>query len=82
MAKTVVTISRKWDNPQIKTTITPEGIHLEMDIDDFREALKQEIGSITWTFKKDTFEKMLDGAIQRVISGVKEESVKAMGPSG
>ena len=76
--RTKLTISKKWNNPQIKTTITNEDISLEMNMEDFKKALKQEIGSITWTFKKDTFNKMVDEAIQRVISGVKEESAKVI----
>ena len=76
--RTFITISRKWDNPKIEVTITNEDISLIMDMEDFKTALKQEIGSITWTFKKDTFNKMLDEAIQRVISGVKEESAKVI----
>ena len=88
--KTILTISKKWNNPQIETTITGEGISLAIDMGDFREALKREIdmgdfvktlrmginmgdfgkalkaeiGSVTWTFKKETFDKMLDKAIQ------------------
>ena len=76
MMKTIITVSRKWNNPHIKTTITNEEISLQMDMDDFKSALKIEIGSVTWTFKKETFNKMLDEAIMRVISGIKEESTK------
>ena len=107
MMKTVLTISKKWNSPQIKITVGQEGIELQMDMADFREALKRElgsmedfrtilkneIGSITWTFKKETFAKkfdeawvahkntfqeQLDEAIQRIISGVKEESAKVV----
>ena len=107
MMKTVLTISKKWNQPQIKITLGQEGIELQMDMTDFREALKRElgfmedfrtilkneIGSITWTFKKETFDKkldeawiahkdifdkQLDEAIQRIISGVKEESAKVV----
>lgn len=76
--KTVVTISKKWNNPQINILIDVEGIELKMDLSDFREALKREIGSITWTFKKETFDSQLDAAITRVISGIKEESAKVI----
>ena len=76
--RTRVTISRKWNNPLIKTTICNHAISLEMDMDDFTEALKQEIGKITWVFKKETFDKILDEAIQRIISEVKKESAKVV----
>ena len=76
--RTKLTISKKWHHPEFKFIITNEDLSLEMDFQDFVKALKQEIGSITWTFKKDTFEKQLDEAIQRVISGVKEESAKVI----
>ena len=76
--KTKITISRTWNNPQIRITVTSEEMSLEMDMEDFKVALKQEIGSVTWTFKKQTFEKAMDEAIRRVISGVKEESMKVI----
>jgi len=76
--KTVITISRKWNNPKIEITVDVKSISLRMDMEDFKEALKSEVGSITWTFKKDTFDTMLDEAITRVIEGVKEESAKAV----
>lgn len=76
--KTKFVISRKWNNPQFKYVITDEDMSCEMNLDDFIRALKQEIGSVTWTFKKDTFEKNLDMAIQKIIRGAKEESVKVV----
>lgn len=76
--KAAVTISKKWHNPWINITIDTEGIELRMSMDDFREALKREVGSITWVFKKETFDSQLDAAITRVISGIKEESAKVV----
>jgi C-terminal processing protease CtpA/Prc len=76
--KSILTISRKWHNPQIEVAISNEGINLKMDMADFKEALKREIGSITWTFRKETFNQMLDEAITKIISGIKEESAKVV----
>ena len=76
--KAVVTISRYWDNPKITTVITPAFISLSIDMEDFVTALKQEIGSVTWTFKKETFDKQLDEAIRVVLEKVKEESIKVV----
>lgn len=43
----VVTISRMWNNPHIKTTISTDSISLEISLDDYLDALIAEIGSIT-----------------------------------
>ena len=76
--KSFVTISKKWGHPQINITMDQEGIALKMDIEDFKIALKQEIGSVTWVLKKETLDLRLDEAINRIISGVKEESAKVV----
>ena len=105
--KRFVTISRKWHNPQIAITVSNEGISLEMQMDDFVEALKREletegfvegikagVGSATWIFRDKTFGRKVDqaaadakgalhgalgAAIERIISGVKQESSKVTG---
>lgn len=74
--RTVVTVSRKWDNPSIETTVTNDEISLSMHIDDFAEALTQELGPIALILTKGQFKKQLDAAIIRVISGIKQESKK------
>jgi len=63
------------------------------DMPEFREALKQELGSVATVFRKKTlgerldqafskskhaFERELDSAIGRVIKAIKAESVKAI----
>jgi hypothetical protein len=106
MNKTIITISRHWDNPSIKTTVSQEGIALEMNMDDFfvalkkefaihefRDEIRQSIGSVTTVIKQTTFdqrfndafasawfEKRLENAIKKVIAGMKEESTKVMTP--
>ncbi len=63
-----VVVSRKWDNPQIhveiiKSGATIEEIAIKLDMNDFAEALKQELfGAITmqvdgfiFTLKKEAF---------------------------
>ena len=107
MKKEYVTISRKWNRPNIEITVTIEDISLRMSMDDFTEALKAEletegfveriktgVGPVTWVLRRETFHKKVDGAaeaaketlhdaieeaIERIISGVKEESAKVMG---
>lgn len=74
--KTVVTVSRRWNNPQIKTEVTHEGIALAMSLDDFIDALAAEIGSIALTVRDTTFKRKMREAASRVVSGVKDESAK------
>jgi hypothetical protein len=76
--KTVVTVSRLWNNPKITTSVSNAGIALSMDMDDFTTALKQEIGAVTWVFTKSEFEKRLDAAVVSIITGVKQESIKVI----
>jgi hypothetical protein len=76
--KTVVTISRKWNNPQIQHTLSGEGIAIEINLDDFITAIKEEVGSLTWTFRKQTFEKQLDEAVRAVIEEIKRETIKVI----
>lgn len=76
--KTVITISRRWDNPAIKTVINKQGISLEIDIEDFKTALLREIGSVMLVFRQSTFEVIVDKAFENVIEGIKEESIKVV----
>jgi hypothetical protein len=76
--ESIVTISRYWSNPQIQTTVTEESIKLNISLDDFIAAIKQDIESVTWTFKQATFEKQLDEAVSSVLEKIKEESIKAV----
>ena len=76
--KTVVTVSRKWNNPRITTTISSTGISLEMDMDDFKEALKRELGSIAMVFTKGQLSQRIDDAVRSIIEGIKEESIKVV----
>lgn len=76
--KHVVTISRKWNNPHIDIFICEEEISLKMSMEDFETALLEEIGSVATTLTKNGFKKKLRSAINNVISGIKEESIKAV----
>ena len=53
-------------------------IDLTVNWEDFIEALKEQVGSVTLTFRKATFEKQLDEAVNRVIRNIKEEGVKVI----
>ena len=47
--KTKLTISRYWNHPKITTTITKESISLQTDFSVFVEALKAELGVISYS---------------------------------
>jgi hypothetical protein len=78
MEKSVLTISRKWNNPQIKTTINNREISLEMNISDFEEALIKEIGLITFVLTEKQLRERVHKAIENILQGVKEESAKVV----
>jgi hypothetical protein len=44
--KSMVTVSKYWNNPKITTEIWLEGIQLTKDLDDFKESLKYEVGKL------------------------------------
>lgn len=73
-----VTISRKWNNPEITTKIDSEEISLSISLDNFIEALIQEIGSVATTFTQKAFNDKVKSAKEKVIFGIKEESLKVI----
>lgn len=73
-----VTISKHWNNPKISTVVNFEGIEMAMELDDFCQALADEIGPITWVFRDATFRSKFETAKQKVLSKVKEESAKVV----
>lgn len=81
--KYAVTISRKWNRPEIKTMVFACNeieenlfIRLEVSLDNFIEALREEIGPVTWIFTQAKFETVLKEAAKRAIEEIKKESVK------
>lgn len=71
MAKSFVTITKYWHNPQIYILVSNEAIGLRITLDDFKKAVKKEIN------KKD-IDPLVDQAFAKVIEGIKEESKKAV----
>jgi hypothetical protein len=76
--KSAITISRKWDNPEIKTILDSDGISVSIDLADFISALKSEIGSVATIVTKETFSKRFDDAVYVVLEGMKEETIKVV----
>jgi preprotein translocase subunit SecE len=73
-----VTIMRKWNHPQIHITINEEEINLKMDLHEFMSAVREEIGRVTWTFTKETFDEQFNNAVSKVITAVKRETHKVV----
>lgn len=78
--KEIVTISRHWNNPEIRMTVNSEAISLEIDLsnflealrqeinlDDMLEALRKEIGSVTYVFRQKTFDEIFATAVGNVM---------------
>jgi hypothetical protein len=73
-----IVISRHWDNPRISIVVDASHIGISMTLDDFLEALREEIESVTWTFKKSTWDAQFDAAADRVIEKIKGESARVV----
>jgi hypothetical protein len=73
-----VTISRQWDNPQIKITLDDEEISIKMKLSDFLTAIKQEIGRVTWTFTTEAFSHQFDLSVDKVLLAMKQETKKVV----
>lgn len=77
-SKIALTVSRYWHNPQILHVIWKDGISLTMSLEDFKVALKKELGSVRWIFRAKTFESLIDKAFESIVSSIKEESAKVV----
>lgn len=74
-----ITVSRKWSNPKIRTDINNDGIALSMDIEDFKSALREELGSPALVMTKKALAGKIDSAIDAIVRGIKAESSKVVG---
>ena len=77
---TRITISKYWNNPRIAVNliVTDKSISVQVSLNSFIRALKQEIGSVTLIVKQNSFEQKVDAAVREVIRKIKEESAKVM----
>ena len=73
LADTKVTVSRLWERPEIHTRVSLQGIQLELPLEDFLEALSQELSWLTWVTRAQLAE-----AAEKVVEGVKQESAKVV----
>jgi hypothetical protein len=73
-----IVITRHWHNPKIQIVVDDQHIGLTIALEDFLEALREEIESVTWTFKKSTWDAQFDAAAERVIEKIKGESARVV----
>lgn len=76
--KKYLTISRKWNNPEIIIKVCDEEIDLRMSIADFKKALVEEMSPISTVITKKGLEKRINEAVDTIIKEVKSESSKVM----
>lgn len=78
--KTNVIVSRKWRETEIKTTVKQckDQIAIEMSLSDFLHALSKEFPTVAFTMTKRQHERKLKEAALKVITEMKNETVKAV----
>lgn len=74
----LVTVSRKWNNPRIEIVVNNVEINLSISMEDFVQALLEEFGNPALVVTRGQFSSRLRQSVERVIAGVKEESVKGV----
>lgn len=78
MNKEVVLISRNWDNPEIKITVTDKGISIEMSLTDFITAVSEETGNPTLMFTTEQLRRNLQLAAGIVCTENKKLTTQVM----
>lgn len=76
--KTVVVVSRYWDNPDIQVTVTDRGIGIEMLIEDYVAALAAEMGNPTTLVTRAQLKERMLAAASEVIRKMKQATNKVM----
>lgn len=67
MEKRLVVKSRKWHQPNVETYVTHKEIGVQIDLDDFLQALVAEIGNPTFLLTKKQLTKALQAAADSTI---------------
>lgn len=76
IAKNVLTISRLWHQPQIRVCVDDVAVSVSTMLPDFLEALIHELGIPEG--ERDAARARLFEAAERVCTGIKAETAKAM----
>jgi hypothetical protein len=75
MAKATVVVSRKWNSPEIRVSVTQKEIAMEMDIETFLRTLSDIVGNPTFIVTKAQHLAKLTEATEQVIVEMKRASV-------
>lgn len=78
MDKTVVFVSRLWENPEIKIEVTDKAIGLSVNLEDFLVALGKEVGNPTFLITQQMLAGKLKSAAATVVQQMKAESARGM----
>jgi hypothetical protein len=60
------------DSKIIQVEVVQDDIEHRVTLQEFRDAMIQEIGSVTWTMTRKQFEKKVVLAVDRVIQGIRD----------
>lgn len=74
--KEMLSIIRKWSHPEIRMWVSNKEIGMAMDLSQFIDSVKKEMGSVTWVFTEAEFNRRFDKAVETVIEEVKKQTVK------
>ncbi len=72
--KSIVTISRLWNSPEIKSFMSHQEVGSSMDLDDFLESLVEHIGNPTTLVTKKQFLAKLKWAAEAVKVEMKDKT--------
>ena len=75
-SKSVVTVSRKWNEPNIIVWVNNEGIGMGMKMDDYLVALSEEVGSPTFLLTKAQMLQKMREASPKVEAEMKDATLK------
>ena len=70
-----VCLYKRKGQPIITAFVNGDDAEISMSLDDFKAEMMKEIGSVTWTFKKATFEEQVDKAFEAVVFNMKKGAV-------
>jgi hypothetical protein len=74
----LVTIKKKWNNPEIHLWVNNDEIGMQIELWDFIEALKEELKSPALIFTRAELGNNINIAVERVLEEIKKESTKVV----
>jgi hypothetical protein len=76
--RAALVVARSWHEPTIRITISDEEINIAMPLPDFLQALVAEAGSPLFTLTRGQQLTALTAAADRVVTGMKAETVRVV----